>query len=619
MDETKVTDVPAGDDSGTRDARSVRRGPRLWPAIVLLALYWTVRLGVVLFDPSPALFMIAYMLAPLALTVGILGWWLFASRVPWIDRLLGTALFFAAGGVAIAVAGADFPPMAMILYALHAVVTVWIGWLVFSFPLPWSVRRLGVYAAIVVCWCAVMTLRVEGMDGEFVAKFEWRWTPTAEERMLAEIRTASDRKTDASSDALPDEPLVASDGDWVEFRGPNRDSRVEGVRIATDWNANPPKELWRRRVGPGWSSFCVVGDRFFTQEQRGGEEVVVGYDLQTGDEVWVHSDATRFEELVGGPGPRATPTFAGGNLYVQGANGIVNCLDAATGRKIWSRNLVEDLQATVPIWGFSASPLVKKGVVTVFGGAEGKAVAAYDAVGGDLLWTAGDGLMSYASTQLSTIHGVEQILMSTDVGLFALDPESGKELWRHEWNSGGAARVVQPAVVDGNDVLIGTGMGIGTRRIHVEKKGDDWTTEELWTTKQFKPYYNDFVIHDGAAYGFDGPIFACVDLGEGEVLWKERGYGSGQVLLLDDQGVLIVQAETGEVALVEANQEELRELGRIDALSAKTWNHPVVARDLLLVRNGEEMACYKLPVESSGEASDTTPVATEATSEQAQE
>jgi outer membrane protein assembly factor BamB len=605
-----VSELKPVGDADSRVERSAEKAPRrmrprIWPALILLGLYWGMRFGSALVEPSPAMFMTVYFMGPLALTVGILGWWLFASRIPWTDRLLGAFLFLAAGGVAIVVCGNDFPVMAMILYALQAVITVWIGWLVFSFPLGWSaVRRIGTYAAIVLGWGAIMLLRVDGMDGEFVADFNWRWTPTAEQQLLAELRQTSASAAGAERPDASAAPLVVGPGDWAEFRGPNRDSRVEGVRIATDWSANPPKELWRKRVGPGWSSFCVVGDRFFTQEQRGEEEMVVCYDSRTGEEIWTHADAARFNEVVAGPGPRATPTFHDGKLYVQGASGIVSSLDAATGEKIWSRNLVEDVKATVPMWGFSASPLVKEGLVTVFGGAEGKAVVAYDAGTGELRWTGGDGLMSYASTHLASIDGVEQLLMATNVGLYSFDPASGKELWMHEWTSD-AARIVQPAVVEGNDVILGTGMGVGTRRIHVARDDDAWKTEEVWTTKQFKPYFNDFVVHEGSLYGFDGAIFSCIDAETGDVLWKERGYGSGQVLLLADQGLLIVLAETGEVALLEANSEELRELAKILALTGKTWNHPVVAHGLLLVRNGEEMVCFELPREGADES---TPV-----------
>ena len=173
----------------------------------------------------------------------------------------------------------------------------------------------------------------------------------------------------------------------------------------------------------------MVGDRLFTQEQRGDDEYVVCYDAATGAEVWAHHDATRFSEMVAGPGPRATPTFHAGRLYAFGANGHLNCLDAASGKSLWSRDVVADSEATVPQWGFASSPLVAQGVVAVFAGApKGKTLVAYEEEKGELAWTASVGpesekaALSYCSPQLATIDGVEQILLATDAGLSAFEP-----------------------------------------------------------------------------------------------------------------------------------------------------------------------------------------------------
>src|SRR5205814_9602292 len=201
-----------------------------------------------------------------------------------------------------------------------------------------------------------------------------------------------------------------------------------------DWQQHPPQLLWRHRVGPGWSSFAVVGTRLYTQEQRGEDEVVVCYDTDSGAELWVHQDSARFTEVVAGPGPRATPTFHDGKLYALGAAGRLNCLDAATGRALWSRDIVADSGAKVPQWGFAASPLVAAGVVTVFaGGPEGKSVLGYDAGTGDVAWSAGMGEFSYCSTQLSRLAGVDQLLVSTEKGVTAFDPSPGTVLWQHDW------------------------------------------------------------------------------------------------------------------------------------------------------------------------------------------
>jgi outer membrane protein assembly factor BamB len=385
---------------------------------------------------------------------------------------------------------------------------------------------------------------------------------------------------------------------------------LKGVRIGTDWAAHPPQPVWRHRVGPGWGSFAVVGNLLFTQEQRGKageEEAVVCYDGNTGDEVWVHTDQVRFidQTRVSGVGPRATPTYHEGKIYALGGTGRLNCLEAATGNVIWARDVWEhdvpkDADTKPPMWGFCSSPLVWHGLVTVFtGGKDGKAVSAYDAEkGGEPVWQKGEGMHSYCSPHPARLHGEEQILIATEVGLTALHPTRGDVLWHLGCESDGKLpRCVQPAPLGETDVLLGTGMGGGERRVRVAHDGDSWSSEAVWTSEALNAYYNDRVVHKGHVYGFDGNRFVCVALEDHDkARWNVGLYGNGQVLLLPDQDLLLVLSEKGEVALVAADPAGHRELGRFGAIKGKkTWNHPVVARGKLFVRNGEEAACYELP------------------------
>jgi outer membrane protein assembly factor BamB len=449
-------------------------------------------------------------------------------------------------------------------------------------------------------WGYCASLRIDGVDGAFSMERSWRWSQTAEQRFLAEHDADESR-----AEVVGGRVKVQSD-DWPAFRGEHRDGRRPGVRIGTDWEQQPPKLLWKRRVGPGWSSFAVVGDRLYTQEQRGDYEAVVCYRASTGAELWAHKDEIRFSELVSGAGPRATPTIHDGKVYALGGTGKLNCLDAATGRALWSRDIAADSGAKTPTWGFSSSPLVAHGLVMVFaGGPDDKGVLGYDAVaGGKPKWAAGQGTHSYCSPQLSRLAGALQVLVAQDKGMTALNPETGKVLWEHDWvTAENLARVVQPAVLSDSDVLLGTGFNGGTRRLSVKQAGKKgWTAQEVWTTKAISPYYNDLVIHKGHLYGFDGIFFTCVSLeDEGARKWRVRGYGNGQVLLLPDQDLLLVLSEKGEAVLVEASPARHRRLARIQAIEGKTWNHPVVAHGKLFVRNGREMACYQLP-EGAAEA-----------------
>jgi outer membrane protein assembly factor BamB len=569
---------------------------RLWPAVLLLGLLGLFRLVASTGEFSPGKFFFGMIIAPVAVLVGMVLWTLLASGIQWRDRWMIVGTLAGMTVATILVSGGNFPVMALILYATPALVACWVGWLVITMKVAWPVRRAGLLLIFIAIGTFCSTLRLEGMDGEFVSTFHWRWTPTAEQQLLAELKSSSSTKDSASPTApASDATLVAGAGDWVGFRGPRRDGRLTGLSVRTNWNATPPAEVWRHRIGPGWSSMTIVSDRLFTQEQRGDDEHVTCYDARDGKELWSHKDATRFNEPVAGPGPRATPTFHGGRLYTMGANGAVNCLDAATGKLIWMRSLVEDTAAKPPMWGFSSSPLVAQGIVIVFAGAdEEKALVGYHADSGELAWTAGKGHLSYCSPQLCTLRGVDQLLICTDDGMASFEPKTGKSCWSHSWLAKDVARVVQPMQIDDRDVLIGTGMGVGTRRIRVNHTADDWSTEEIWTSRDIKPYYNDMVLSGDHLYGFDGNIFMCVSVEDGSRKWRARGYGNGQVLLLAEQSLLLILTEQGEVALVEAKPDRHEEIGRFKAIEGKTWNHPVVCRGKLYVRNGQEIACFDL-------------------------
>jgi len=375
--------------------------------------------------------------------------------------------------------------------------------------------------------------------------------------------------------------------EWPGFRGPRRDGIVRGVRIKTDWSGSPPVQLWRRQVGPGWSSFAVSGDLLYTQEQRGNNEVVACYRATNGQPVWTHRDAARFFESNGGAGPRATPTFCNGRVYTFGATGILNALNASNGAVVWSRNAAADTGTEVPTWGFASSPLVVGDVVIV--AAAGQLVA-YDLTTGSRRWLGPAGGGSYSSPHLLTIDGVEQILLMSEASATCVALADGKLLWEHRW-PGNA--IVQPALTADGDVLISS-QGSGTRRIAVAHGPGGWTVEARWTSNGLKPYFNDFVVHKGHAFGFDGRILACINIEDGKRKWKGGRYGNGQLVLLPDQDLLLVLSEEGELALVSATPDQFTELARFQAIEGKTWNHPVLVGDVLLVRNGQEMAAFRL-------------------------
>ena len=290
--------------------------PPIWPALVIGGLQ-----AVVYFGPSvaakyelsevaasPFSTVVAGFLGPVVCGAALLGWWLVFSRRSWRERLLGG---FAFAGVMLSAFLVVHPSMRMGIgfYVLPSVTSVLVVVLLLTQSLKWSIVRwlaVGGMAATVGVWALV---RNDGLYGDFEVQLAWRWAPTAEQDFLAQRdRTSVVANGDAGS-LFPPHSVESGSSDWPGFRGPVRDGVVRGVSFPTDWRQIPPRELWRQRVGPGWSSFAVVGDCAFTQEQRGEDEVGVCYHAATGRELWATPIKARFEETVGGPGPRATPTY----------------------------------------------------------------------------------------------------------------------------------------------------------------------------------------------------------------------------------------------------------------------------------------------------------------------
>ncbi|MGA2041350.1 MAG: PQQ-binding-like beta-propeller repeat protein [Bryobacteraceae bacterium] len=583
-----------------------RKPLRLWPGVVIVVLQWLLRFGLKLVVHGFRGFELG-MLGGLACVLAFVVWWAFFSRAALSERWGAIVLMIAALFATLRLNHESMGPLWLLGYAIPVLCLAFVAWAVASRGLSDGARRATMVATILLA-CGVWTaVRTEGLTGDHDAEFAWRWTKTPEQRLLAH---ANDRlpvlsppqaaaKTSGepalaqpggAPAALPPPPPAAKTvAEWPGFRGPGRNGIIPGVRIETDWSASPPVELWRRPVGPGWSSFAVGGHFLYTQEQRGDEEVVACYSVKTGKPVWRHGDAARFFESNGGAGPRATPTLGDGRVYTFGATGILNALDADSGAVVWSRKVASDIGAAVPIWGFSSSPLVVDDLLIV--AAEGRLVA-YDLASGDKRWLGRTGGTGYSSPQMFRIDGVPQILLLSGTGATSVAPATGRLLWEYRWPGG--FPIVQPGLTEDGDILISAGSGTGTRRIAVTHSSGGWTAEERWTSKGLKPYFNDFVVHDGYAFGFDDSILSCIDLKDGKRKWKGGRYGNGQLVLLSDQDLLLVLSEEGELALVGATPGEFRELARFPAITGKTWNHPALAGNILLVRNAQEMAAFRL-------------------------
>ena len=385
---------------------------------------------------------------------------------------------------------------------------------------------------------------------------------------------------------------VRSDAYWTDFRGPNRDGHYTQTSIRTDWPAAGLEPVWSQPIGGGYASFVVAQGVAFTIEQRREQEVVAAYDLATGRELWTHTWDADFRESMGGPGPRATPTWHAGRIYALGATGQLWCLEADTGDVIWERDILSDSQATNLTWAMSAAPLVVDDLVVVQpGGTTGWSVVAYNRNTGDVVWHALDDVQAYTSPMTATLAGVRQVLTVTANRAVGLDPRDGQLLWEHPWVVGPPPSMAQPVLV-GDDRVFLSGSGAGATVIELSLAHDRFTVETVWSNNRMKNKFSSSVLHEGYLYGLDGAILACIDAATGELQWKGGRYGYGQLLLAD--GHLVVITERGDLVLVRATPAGHEEVASSDAIEGKTWNVPALADGQLLVRNSRQMAAFDL-------------------------
>ena len=422
--------------------------------------------------------------------------------------------------------------------------------------------------------------------------------------------TSVEEPAEPAERAEPVDSQVRQVPAWSDFRGPARDGHYRGA-IRTDWPAEGLTPLWKQPIGAGYASFVTGGaagpggpagnkaGRAYTIEQRGPQEVVAAYDVMTGRELWTHGWNARFSEMLGGDGPRATPTLADGRLYALGAAGELRALDARSGKMLWRANILTDSGATNREWGMAGAPLIVDGTVVVTpGGPDGKSVVAYDAATGKIAWSALDERTSYSSPMLATIGGVRQILFFSATKIMGITPVEGRVLWEYPWVTDPRVNASQPVLIGDNRVFVSTGYGKGAAVIELTRAGDAFSVREVWRNIRMKNQFSTSVLHEGYLYGLDGPILACIDAATGDLKWKGGRYGYGQLMLAS--GHLIVLTEDGDMALVRATPERHEEITRFELFDGRTWNHPAITGGILLVRNLAEMAAFDLRPASPG-------------------
>lgn len=565
---------------------------RLWPAwVIAVGVAVALVLSVTSSIPNRPRFLIM-MASPLVGGIVFSGWVLFASRLRWREKL-GIAL---AGLVLPVISGAISVSDSALRTTMWtngvplAIFLVTIG-LTVSAKNP----RRAIIATVLLAlgWGSFALVRNDGFDGDYYPEFAWRWSPIHEETLPALPAATSGSEEPATATADTSAPMTTPE--WGQFRGPAGTGVVDDLLEVTDWKANPPRELWRIQVGPGWSSFAFHNDRLFTQEQRGDNEYVTCYSATNGELLWSHSDSSRFTEVVSGAGPRSTPAVHDGRVYALGGRGLLNCLNELSGELIWQRDFVKEFEAPVPMWGFSGSPVIVENKVILFAGGKGMhGLIAVDALTGETQWAIESPETNYSTARLLTLADIPQLLFCDGRGIHGLKPADGQILWSYRPADYQGPAMVDPQPVTDNRILVSLGDGIGVTCLEVGISEERWKITEVWTSKRLRPSFNDSVVVGDSIFGFNQAIFSCIDANTGERRWNAGRYGFGQAIALKNSQTIIVAAENGDAVFLKAGSDKLEEQLRIPVLEDKTWNHPIVVGNRLFMRNGKVAVCLQL-------------------------
>jgi outer membrane protein assembly factor BamB len=484
---------------------------------------------------------------------------------------------------------------------------VWV-WFCFRSNLPRTWRKTVLAATAVALVMLVGATVAVGFAGvlQFMGNLTVR-LDVRENKPAPRVSETAFRRADWS---------VTTPADFPQFLGPNRNGWIAGPRLARDWKSSPPRQIWKQAIGAGWSSFAASNGYAVTLEQHGDEERVVCYEIETGQAIWNHVITTRHESVLGGVGPRSTPTIHAGRVYALGATGVLRCLNDR-GELLWSDDLRRRYGVTAEgdeqqvMFGRAASPLIVNSQVIVPGGGSpgnAKNLVAFDGQTGRLKWeaesqipNAGADQISYASPTLATLAGRPQVLIVNESTASGHDPSTGERLWFHPWpgRSNGNANVSQSVAVGSNQVLLTKGYGGGAELIELSVPAmgierDILTVQSLWKVpRSLQTKFSNVVLHQGHAFALSEGILECVSLADGQRRWKRGRYGHGQILGVGE--LLLVLSEEGELHLLELNPESFVHLGTHQVLQGKTWNTLCLHGKRLLVRNATQAACLELP------------------------
>jgi len=394
--------------------------------------------------------------------------------------------------------------------------------------------------------------------------------------------------------------------DWPQWRGPNRDGHSSEQGLLKEWPPAGPKLLWKiADAGSGYSTPAVVRDRLFLLGNDGLEsESVRAHATKDGKQLWTArlGQVGNPKQQPSFPAARSTPTVDGDLLYALGSDGDLACLDAATGKTRWQKNLRKDFGGKPGEWAYSESPLVDGNAVVCTPGGGEATIVALNKSSGEILWKcalAEADEAAYASVIIVEAGGVKQYVQHVAKGLVGVDAKTGKFLWRYNKAvSRYGANIPTPVAGDG--LIYTAGAGTGGGAIKLKARDGAFEPEQVYFEAKFPTSIGGAIKAGDCLYGTTAQALLCIEFATGKIKWEERALGAASLCFAD--GCLYLQGEDGSVALVEASPAGYREKGRFTPPDRpkrsqpmeKAWTYPVVAQGRLFLRDHAVLWCYQV-------------------------
>lgn len=378
---------------------------------------------------------------------------------------------------------------------------------------------------------------------------------------------------------------------WPGLLGMGRTSISRETNFSRDWNTHPPRTLWTVEMGDdGFAVPSIAAGKVFILDHRSGQEIVRAINLSTGKDVWTYAYPDEGRGRYGHG--RSAPLWDEGRLYTLSRKGVLHCLEADNGKRIWAINIITKYKGELPRWQMSFSPLVDGDKLIILTGGQ-KNVAALDKKTGKSIWLGGnDDVISYASPYVAVVAGTRQYVIFSGENLMGVRPDDGSVLWQFPWVTRRKVHVAQPRVIDSNRIFISTGYGDGCALVAV--KGNKAT--QVWRNKNMVAHFSSPILYQGFLYGNSDPDhLVCLDPNSGKLQWKAAGFQKGGLIMADGH-IIALGGKTGELFLVKADPQRYIELGRIKPLGGQSWTPPALSDGKLVIRNRTQLTCLDLVV-----------------------